>query len=85
MESLQKAIGILGGQSHLAAQLGVVQSAVAGWIKRGAVPVKYCPGIERITQGEVTRRDLRPDDWQDIWPELAASTPTTAGQEVANA
>ena len=22
-----------------------------------------------------TRRDLRPDDWQDIWPELAESEP----------
>ena len=22
-----------------------------------------------------TRRDIRPDDWQDIWPELAESEP----------
>jgi DNA-binding transcriptional regulator YdaS (Cro superfamily) len=26
--------------------------------------------IERATAGAVTRRDLRPDDWGDIWPEL---------------
>jgi hypothetical protein len=26
--------------------------------------------IERATDGEVTRRDLRPADWGDIWPEL---------------
>lgn len=31
----------------------------------------YCVAIERATGGAVTRRDLRPDDWQDIWPELA--------------
>lgn len=27
--------------------------------------------IERVTCGAVTRRDLRPHDWRDIWPELA--------------
>lgn len=27
--------------------------------------------IEEITNGAVTRLDLRPDDWQRIWPELA--------------
>lgn len=27
--------------------------------------------IERETNGAVTRRDLRPDDWHLIWPELA--------------
>jgi DNA-binding transcriptional regulator YdaS (Cro superfamily) len=27
--------------------------------------------IERATLGEVSRRDLRPDDWHEIWPELA--------------
>lgn len=26
---------------------------------------------ETATKGEVTRQDLRPDDWQQIWPELA--------------
>lgn len=37
-----------------------------------AVPVERCVPIERATGGAVTRQDLRPDDWQDIWPELAA-------------
>lgn len=26
--------------------------------------------IERESKGAVTRRDLRPDDWHLIWPEL---------------
>lgn len=30
-----------------------------------------CVAIERATEGVVTRQDLRPDDWRDIWPELA--------------
>ncbi len=69
MESLQRAITILGGQVSLATALGVVQSAISGWLKRGRVPIKYCAAIERATAGEVTRRDLRPNDWHDIWPE----------------
>jgi DNA-binding transcriptional regulator YdaS (Cro superfamily) len=31
-----------------------------------------CVDIERATDGAVTRRELRPDDWQRIWPELVA-------------
>lgn len=31
----------------------------------------YCVAIERATGGAVTRRDLRPDDFHLIWPELA--------------
>lgn len=31
-----------------------------------------CVQIERATGGQVTRRELRPDDWQQIWPELSA-------------
>lgn len=28
--------------------------------------------IERVTGGRVTRKDLNPSDWHEIWPELAA-------------
>ena len=28
--------------------------------------------IERHTGRAVTRKDLRPDDWFDVWPELAS-------------
>ena len=35
--------------------------------------VVVCVSIERETRGLVTRQHLRPDDWQDIWPELADS------------
>ncbi|KMW48109.1 helix-turn-helix domain-containing protein [Ralstonia pickettii] len=30
---------------------------------------KNCIGIERATNCVVTRKDLRPDDWQQIWPD----------------
>lgn len=31
---------------------------------------KLCVSIEQESKGAVTRKDLRPDDWGDIWPEL---------------
>ena len=34
-------------------------------------PVGRCYAIEQATNGMVTRKDLRPDDWHLIWPELA--------------
>lgn len=34
------------------------------------VPAEHCAALERATGGEVRRWDLRPDDWDRIWPEL---------------
>lgn len=34
-----------------------------------------CVRIELESGGVITRPMLRPDDWQDIWPELADSKP----------
>ena len=28
---------------------------------------------ESVTQGKVTRKALRPDDWKQIWPELSVA------------
>ncbi len=41
-----------------------------GYSARKPSPI-YCMAIERATNGLVTRRDLRPDDWWQIWPDLA--------------
>ncbi len=52
--------------------VGVSPALVYQWrTGRRPVPVEHCADIERVTIGEVSRRDLRPDDWQRIWPELA--------------
>lgn len=32
---------------------------------------ELCVKIEQVTARAVTRKDLRPDDFQSIWPELA--------------
>lgn len=43
-----------------------------GYAERRPSPA-YCVAIEQATGGAVTRQELRPSDWADIWPELAAS------------
>lgn len=68
-----------GAQADLARALGVPQSLPSAWAatdqdKRRPVPVQHCLAIERATNGAVTRRDLRPDDFHLIWPDLGAAT-----------
>ena len=62
---IEKAAGILGSQSALAAALGVTKAAVWQWKDPARqVPAEHCPVIERITHGEVRCEELRPDvDW----------------------
>lgn len=54
----------------ISAALGVSQQAITNWKSRGVVPVEHCTAIEVATNGSVTRKDLRPDDWHRHWPEL---------------
>jgi DNA-binding transcriptional regulator YdaS (Cro superfamily) len=71
MSALQTAIDTAGGQAALASLIGVKQQHVWNWLNRGnAVPPEHCAAIEQATGGKVTRRDLRPEDWARIWPEL---------------
>jgi DNA-binding transcriptional regulator YdaS (Cro superfamily) len=58
----------------LANKLSVPSPLLSQW-RTGArpIPIERCPQIEQATNGEVTRKDLRPDDWQTIWPELDAA------------
>lgn len=37
-----------------------------------------CTAIERESNGEVSRRDLRPDDYWLIWPDLSAPAKAAA-------
>ena len=57
--------------------LGISPSLLHQWVNGiRPVSIQYCRAIEEKTNGEVTRQDLRPDDWQKIWPELATTAPT---------
>lgn len=86
MEALKRAISIAGGQAALANSIGVRQQNVWNWLNRGSeVPPEHCHPIELATLGEVTRQDLRPNDWQRIWPELVADTKPRKHQAKAEA
>ena len=55
----------------LALQIGSHAPDISNWSNgKRPVPIRHCIAIEHATEGEVTRRDLRPDDWHLIWPEL---------------
>lgn len=87
IDGIRRAAKLLGSQLALSKALAVTPVTVSQWVRpQGAngrpVPPKQCVRIERLTQGQVTRRDLRPDDWSEIWPELAETADTsTAAQE----
>jgi len=38
-----------------------------------AIPAEHCKTIEAFTGGEVTCQEMRPNDWQKYWPELAGA------------
>lgn len=85
MHPIDKAANIVGSQTALAAVLGVSKGAVSQWKDEDRrVPAAHCVSIERATKGTVTRRDLRPDDWHLIWPELDAAPTRTEAQEAAH-
>ena len=68
-----------GAMSKLAKEIGSHTQSVWHW-STGArpVPVSRCLDIERATGGQVTRRDLRPNDWQKIWPDFGGKVKRTA-------
>lgn len=72
---------VVGRRVRLAESLGVKPPAVSEWVTgKRPVPIVHGAAIELFTQGQVTRQDLFPDDWQQIWPELAADTNTNTNQ-----
>ena len=72
MDPLDKSIEISGSITLLASRIGVVPSTISNWRARGCkIPPEHCVSIEQITDGVVTRKELRPSDWPKFWPELA--------------
>ncbi len=80
---VDKAARLLGGRSAMAESLDVSVAAIGNWKTRG-VPFEKCPIIERLTERQVMRYHLRPDDWADMWPELAPALANTAQPAIAN-
>lgn len=71
MNGIHKAIALLEGVEEAAKRIDVSRSAVYHWLGGARVPdPEICVRIEALTKKRVTRRELRPDDWHRIWPEL---------------
>lgn len=64
---LQRACRLVGGQAALGRKIGRSQSTVWNWLQRG-IPADECPTIEKATDGEVTRYQLRPDVFGEAAP-----------------
>lgn len=60
-----------GTQALIAKKIKAHQPDIYRWAsKERPVPINKCYAIEQATNGLVTRKDLRPNDWHLIWPEL---------------
>ena len=72
-------LSIHGSKTKLARAINAQPQLVWQWATAvRPVPVRRCLAIELETGGVVTRKDLRPDDWQEYWPELAPDLANTA-------
>lgn len=71
-----------GGPTALARKVGRTPSEVSQWIS-GVRPIPMASAALVESVSSVTRQQLFPDDWQQIWPELiVADDPAT--QEAAH-
>lgn len=60
--------------ARLAQKIGVTPGFISQIVSgHRRAPVERCTAIEKATDGNVTRRELRPDDWWLIWPELVTA------------
>ena len=68
-----------GAATRLAADIGAHLPDVSDWANgKRPIPVKAAVAIEEATGQAVTRKEMFPCDWQDIWPELANTSQEAA-------
>lgn len=60
-DPLTRAIEFFGSQQAMADALTIKSPSISGWRQAGRVPAERCAAIEQLTNGAVTRHDLRPD------------------------
>ena len=69
-------IDLLGKPAKVAKLCGVTVQAVCQWRNNNAIPAAplmlIAATIERESHGLVSRKDLFPNTWALIWPELSA-------------
>ena len=73
------------GAANLARLLDVSPQAISS-VKKGdrPVPISWCPEIEKATLGKVGRKELRPNDWFRLWPELVDSGKRRRSSDLKN-
>ena len=60
-----------GNSSRFARKLKATASETHCWATgKRPVPIKRCVQIEKLTGGAVTRKDLRPHDYHEIWTDI---------------
>ena len=68
-------IDLLGRPAKVAKLCGVTVQAVCQWRNNNAIPaapkMMMAATIEELSHGLISRKDLFPDTWQIIWPELS--------------
>lgn len=70
-QPIREACTLFGSASELARRMNVPRMTVSEWATgKRPVPIIRCVEIEELTGGAVTRKQLRPDDWWQIWPDL---------------
>ncbi|HHY0486651.1 TPA: transcriptional regulator [Vibrio parahaemolyticus] len=71
-QSIKKAVYVAGTQEELAKAAGVSQQMISKLLNNPSLPIssKTAVAIELATKGKVSRKELKPDDWFLIWPEL---------------
>jgi len=60
---IDAAVARFGSEAKLARAAGVSQPVVNEARKKGRVGPKLAMGVDRATQGDISRCDLRPDLW----------------------
>jgi len=86
MEILKSWLAAERGRSlGLARELRVVPSFVNKMASgERPIPIEHGAAIEQFTEGAVTRKQLFPQDWQRIWPELAEATAEVGASHTAD-
>jgi DNA-binding transcriptional regulator YdaS (Cro superfamily) len=70
-----------GRQAALAKAIGAHAPDVSRWADgKRPIPIEYGAAIESATGGLVTRREMFPNDWARVWPELVDRPPATESQ-----
>ena len=63
--AIEQAISEFDSLSDMARQLEVSYQLIQDWEKRGTVPAKYCPKIEKLLNGKVRCEQLNEEvDWE---------------------